>query len=464
MMSELLAIITKVICVYIIIFTVSYTIQFAIAVVSVRNYFKKMRSSGFKKYIKSQNIIPISLIVPAYNEDTMILSNIKALLQLDYQIYEVVVVNDGSSDQTLEKIMKEFDLKPVTISTRNLVPSNEIKAIYKNADIPKLVLVDKVNGGKADALNAGLNVSKYPYFGAIDADSILESDALVRVSMPFIENKKTVASGGSIRILNGVQIENGKIQSVNLPKNMLASFQVLEYFRAFISGRMTWDRIGSVLIISGAFGLFKKEVVAEVGGFTTDGIAEDMELVVRIHRRLKEKKVDYRIKFIPDPVCWTQAPENLSDLWSQRRRWQVGLLDTLFKHKRMLFNPRYGVHGMVTVPYFWFFEALGTIMVPLGYILVPLGYFMGSLDVELFLLFLGMNILLGIILSLGAIFLEQYAHGKYPKLGQLLKITIYAFLENFGYRQLMLFSRLDGMVRYKKFRHSWSKIKRESVE
>lgn len=462
--NDLHTIIIYIIFLYIIIVTITYIIQYFIAAVAVRKYLKKLKSSSHSEYAKSQNIIPISIAVPAYGEEEIIISAINALLNLDYQTYEVVVVNDGSTDNTLQILIDEFNLKPVLLANRDLIKTEKVLGIYKNLDIPKLVLIDKENGGKADSTNAAINASKYPYVTVIDADTLLEKDSLARLAMPFIENKDTVAVGGSIRVLNGAKVKNGEIIEANMPKSHLAGFQVLEYYRAYLLGRMVWDTMGSTLIISGAFGLFKKDVIVEIGGYTNEGVAEDMELIVRMHRKLREEKRNYRITYINDAVCWTQAPDNIIDLWNQRRRWHIGLMDTLFKNKQMLFNPKYGVHGMFTVPYFWLFEFLSSILLPLGYILVFLGYFTGTLDFQLFMCFVIFNILLGIALSLGAILLEQYAFGRYLKISQMLKISMYAILENFGYRQIMLLARIDAMVRYKKYKNSWHKNERKSVE
>ncbi len=421
-----------------------------------------MYYSDYKKYTDSTNMIPISVLVPAYNEENTIVDNIKSLLALNYPSHEVIVINDGSKDDTFKKIIEAYDLTEVSQPVRYLVRTKKIKSIYKNINIPKLTLVDKENGGKADALNAGINLSKYPVFTSIDADSMLESDSLVRVIMPFIEDKLTVAVGGIVRIVNGSKIKAGKVESIGLPKNRLAMFQIVEYLRAFLTGRMGWNALRCLLIISGAFGAFKKDVVVQVGGYSGNTIGEDMELVVKIHKYLRKNKSKYAIKFIPDPVCWTQAPENIKDLRGQRRRWQIGLMDSLLRHKEMLLNPKYGIIGMFGVPYFWIFEMLGPVIETLGYIFIPLSYVFGLLNIQYFILFLVSSILYGIILSIGAILLEEYTFSKYPSIKQLLRLSWYGVLENFGYRQMTTFFRIDAIIRFKKFRNSWGKIKRES--
>lgn len=440
-----------------------YFIQLILSAFSLHDYISKINYSDYRKYTSSENMLPVSVLVPAYNEQETIVDSINSLLYLNYPVFEILVINDGSKDDTLNRVIEYFKLNKVNQPVRYLVNTNKIKDIYRNIDIPNLVVVDKENGGKADALNAGINVSRYPIVTSIDADSILESDSLVRVIMPFIEDKATIAVGGIVRIANGSTIKRGKIEKISLPKNSLATFQVIEYLRAFLTGRMGWDALDSLLIISGAFGAFKKDAIAEVGGYIKT-IGEDMELVVRLHDYMKRNKRDYKVKFVPDPVCWTQAPETIKDLRSQRRRWQIGLMDSLLRHKRLLFNPKYGLIGLFAAPYFLIFEMLGPVIEVLGYIFIPLSYFFGLLNEKYFIMFLIASILYGIVLSIGAILLEEYTFNKYSTITDLFKLTFYGILENFGYRQMTTLFRIEGIIRFKKFKNSWGKIKRKNFD
>ncbi len=449
---------------YVLVINFIYFIQLILAAFNLSDYVKKMRYSDYKKYITSDNMIPISILVPAYNEQETIVENIKSLISLNYPKFEVIVINDGSKDETLNRVIQEFDLKEVHQPVRYRINTNKIRGIYKNLDIPNLIVVDKENGGKADALNAGINISNYPIVTSIDADSILESDSLVRVVMPFIEDKKTIAVGGIVRIANGSVIKRGRVVDIGLPKSRVAMFQIVEYLRAFLTGRVGWDAVNSLLIVSGAFGAFKKDAVIEVGGYAKNTIGEDMELIVKMHDYLLRNKRKYRIKFVPDPVCWTQAPETLKDLRSQRRRWHIGLMDSLLKYKRMFFNPRYKQIGLIAVPYFWLFEMMGPVIEIIGYVMIPLAYIFGLLNLKYFLLFFAASILYGILLSLGAILLEEYTFNKYPTLKQLMKLSLYGVLENFGYRQLTTLYRIEGIVKFRKMKHSWGKIKRVSFQ
>lgn len=460
--TEMIISFNKLIIYYVLAINAIYFIQLFLSFFSLYDYVKKMNYSNHHKYSVSDNMIPISVLVPAYNEEKTIVENIKSLLALDYPSFEVIIINDGSKDDTLKRVIEAYNLKEINQPIRYLIKTNKIKGIYKNLDIPKLTLLDKENGGKADALNAGINLSRYPIFTSIDADSILESDSLVRVIMPFIEDKSTVAVGGIVRIVNGSEIKNGRIEYVGLPNNKLAMFQIVEYLRAFLSGRMGWNALGCLLIISGAFGAFKKDVVIASGGYASNTIGEDMELVVRLHKQLRENRYKYKVKFIPDPVCWTQAPENIKDLRKQRRRWQIGLMDSLFRHKKLLLNHKYGIIGLLGAPYFWIFEMLGPIIETLGYIFIPLSYIFGLLNINYFILFLLSSILYGIILSIGAILLEEYTFNKYPSIHQLLKLSLYGILENFGYRQMTTIFRIEAILRFNKLKNSWGNIKRAS--
>ncbi len=450
------------ILVYVLIINFIYFLQLILSAFSLSDYVKKMKYSDYKKYVSSDNMIPISVLVPAYNEEETIVDNIKSLLMLNYPLFEVVVINDGSRDETLKRIIEAFDLKLVNQPIRYHIKNQKVLGVYKNNNISNLVLVDKENGGKADALNMGINVSRYPIFTSIDADSILEGDSLVRVIMPFVENKDTIAVGGIVRIANGSVIKNGRVQAINLPKRHIAMLQVIEYLRAFLTGRMGWDAMSSLLIISGAFGAFRKEEVIKVQGYTVGTVGEDMELVVKLHEYMRRNNKKYKIKFLPDPVCWTQAPENLKDLRTQRRRWQVGMMDSLFRHKKMFLNPKYGIIGIFATPYFWIFEMFGPFVELVGYICIPLSYFFGLLNLRFFLLFFAASILYGVILSIGAVLLEEYTFNKYPSLSQLIKLSFYAIIENFGFRQMTVLYRIEAIFGYRKLKNSWGRIQRQS--
>ena len=435
-------------------------VQMAMAAVFAAMYIKKVRFSDIKRYKESYNMIPISILVPAYNEEKIVIQTIKSLLALNYLTYEVIVVNDGSRDDTLKTIIKAFDLKKTTFPIRAKIKTKEIRGIYYNPDHPSLLLVDKENGGKADSLNAGINISRYPYFVSMDADSLLDSDSLVRIALAFMEYKYTIAVGGIIRVANGSEIKNGKVVKLALPRNRLAMFQVMEYLRAFLVGRVGWSLFNTALIISGAFGAFQKETAIQVGGYTVNTIGEDMDIIVKLHKHMREKKYRYKIAFLPDPICWTQVPESLKDLYTQRRRWQVGLMDSIKRHRTMMLNPKYGVCGMVAMPYFYLFEMVAPVVEALGYVFIPLSYFLGILSFQFLITFFFAATVFGVILSVGALIIEEFTFNKYVKLSEFFRLAFYGIVENFSYRQLTVIIRLIAIFGFKKYRGSWGKIER----
>lgn len=447
--------------IYTIAINLFYNSQMLISVIDLFEYFKKMRSSDYKRYISSENMIPISIVVPAYNEETTVVDNIRSMLALNYREYEIIVVNDGSKDTTKEKIIKEFGLVKVNQSIKESIKTNEVLGVYSSSEFKKLIFIDKVNGGKADALNAGINMSQYPIFAGVDADSVLENDALIKLTMAFVENPETVAIGGIVRVSNGSVIKQGKLVKMNLPKNRVARLQVVEYLRAFLTGRTSFSKLNSILIISGAFGAFKKSAVIECGGYKVNTIGEDMEIIMRLHKKMLSEKRKYKIKFLADPICWSQVPETLKDLHGQRRRWQIGLFDSLLNYRKMLFNPKYGKVGMIVLPSFWLIELIGPLIEFLGYIFIPLAYLFGMLEFSSFIIYLLVAFLLGMTLSLGSILLEIVSFRNYTTFRQVFRLIGLAFVENLGYRQLTVLYRVEGVFKIRSGRHSWGTISRK---
>lgn len=461
---EFFVLFNKSIVVYVVIISVVNAFQMFLSLVHSYNYSRKATLKNVNKYSGSFNIMPISILVPAYNEQETIEENIRSLLSLNYSTFEVLVINDGSTDETLQRVIEKYNLKKITFPIRSIIKTNEVRGVYFNSEYPALYLIDKENGGKGDALNVGINASRYPYFVSIDADSLLDSDSLIRVALSMMEYKYTIAIGGIVRIMNGSRVENGKVVSLGLPKSSVARFQIVEYFRAFLVGRVGWSIFNSLLIISGAFGAFHKESVISVGGYSSDTIGEDMDLVMKLHKYMREKKYKYKISFLPDPICWTQAPENLKDLYGQRRRWQIGLIDSMRNGREMFLNPKYGVLGMLALPYYFFFEQMGPIVEGLGILLIPVAYYFGIISFTYFLLFFVATTLFGMVLSVGAFAIEEYTFNKYVRIKDFFILIFYSFIENFGYRQMTVLFRLVGALRYKKYKNAWGKIKRQNFE
>jgi len=407
---------------------------------------------------------PVSILVPAYNEEATIAASIRSMLQLSYAEFEIIVVNDGSKDSTLEVLRREFALLPFPEAYRRQIPTAEVRAVYRSTRYPNVRVIDKVNGGKADSLNAAINVSRYPLVCGVDADSILQRDSLAKVTEPFLRDSTVVAAGGTVRVANGCTVSGGFLTSVGLPKNIWALFQVVEYLRAFLFGRLGWSAMNGMLIISGAFGVFRKDAVVEVGGYRRDTIGEDMELVVRMHRLLREKRRPYRIEFVPDPVCWTEAPEDFHTLKNQRIRWQRGLAESLNANWGLPFSRNGGVPGWVAFPFMLLFEWLGPVVELGGYAFMLWAFFTGMISWQAFGAFLFVAIGLGILLSASGLLLEEMSFHIYPRGKQLLMLGLVVILENFGYRQLNTVWRLTGLLRWALQKESsWGTMKRKGT-
>lgn len=404
---------------------------------------------------------PIALIVPAYNEEATIIENIRSLLSLDYPMLEVIVVNDGSRDATLRRVIEEFGLVPVERAYEPAVPHRPVRGLYGAPAHPRLLLADKENGGKSDALNAGINLSRAPLFCAVDADSLLEADALLRAVVPFVDDPEgTAVIGGTIRIANGCTIENGRVVRVGLPRRALALFQTVEYLRAFLVARIAWSDLKALTIVSGAFGIFRRSVVVAVGGYSHGTVGEDIEIIVKIHRRMRDLGRPYRIAFTPEPACWTEAPETLAVLGRQRRRWQRGTLETFARHRDMLFRRRYGRIGTLGFGTILLVDVLGPPLEVAGWLLLPWFWSIGALSLDHLLAFLAVTFGFGIVLSVGAIVLEEIGFGRFARARDLAILTAAAIVENLGYRQINNLWRIRGTWDFLRGREGWGEMAR----
>jgi cellulose synthase/poly-beta-1,6-N-acetylglucosamine synthase-like glycosyltransferase len=405
--------------------------------------------------------LPVSLIIPAYNEEATVAATVRSLLQLNYARFEIVVVNDGSDDRTLDVLKKAFDLQPFPEVIRRQLQTRTIRGVYRSPSHPELKVIDKENGGKADALNAGINTAQYPLFCALDADGVLRPDSLQHVTKAFLDNPHTVATGGIIRVANGCDVVNGWIVRTALPKRPLPLLQVVEYCRAFLFGRLGWNPVNGVLVISGAFGVFHKETVIEVGGYRHSTIGEDMELVLRLHRVLSREGRPYSITFAPEPICWTEAPESLSVLRSQRIRWQRGLCESLWLNRELLFSRRGGWAAWVSFPFTLLFECLSPVVECLGFVYFIGGCLLGRVDVEIALAFLLVSVGFGTLLSASSLLLDETSYHTYPRPRQIVVLLIAAIVENLGYRQLTAYWRLIGLVQWMAgTRQTWGQMQR----
>lgn len=429
---------------------------------ATRSYLDEVEVDQMEDFFESSHFKPISLICPVCNEGPGVVASINSLLSLRYPEFQVVVVNDGSTDDTLAKLVEAFRLRPSRRVIRHVLPMAEIRAVYESAFVPRLLVVDKQNGGKADALNCGLNVARYPLVCCMDGDSLLEHDALLRVVRPFLDRPNIVASAGVIRPLNGCRITPMGIRGVFMPRNWLARLQVVEYLRAFLFGRMGLANVDSLFIVSGAFGVFRRDVLLQVGGFHKT-IGEDFELVVRIHHRLREQHQPYQVVMVPDPVCWTEVPEDIGTLSRQRNRWQRGMLDSLWLHREMWFNPDFGRIGLFSMPYFLLFEALAPIIEVVGYAFFLYALVEGKTNGPFALLFFCVALLLGVFNSHVAIILEQITNHPYQRLGDWVLLLLCGVLENFGYRQRTLLWRLKGTFDWLRGKEGWGHMRRKGI-
>ena len=403
----------------------------------------------------------ISLLVPAYNEAQSIAMSVRSLLQLEYPEFEVIVVNDGSKDDTLQVLVREFRLVRFPQAYRVAVPVNDVYGIYRSAQHHNLLVIDKANGGKADALNAGLNAARHSLFCAVDADSILQRDSLQRIVRPFLEDPRVIAAGGTVRVANGCRVSRGFLQRVGMPSSLLARIQIVEYLRAFLFGRLGWSPLNAMLIISGAFGLFRRDAVVAVGGYRPDTIGEDMELVVRLHEHHRLHQRSYRIVYVADPICWTEVPQSLRVLRQQRVRWQRGLMESLWAHKRLLLHPKAGAVGWLAYPTMLLIEGLGPAIEVLGYVLMTAAVLLDVISWQSFAAFMMLALGLGLMLSATALLLEEMSFHLYPSWRHLAALVGAMLLENFGYRQLTAWWRLRGLLMWLTRRESkWGEMRR----
>jgi len=392
---------------------------------------------------------PISIIVAAYNEEAVIVASIRSLLQLNYPEYEIVIVNDGSKDKTVEVLTEAFRLVKLPEAFRERVKHAPVRAVYQSTIYPEIRVIDKENGGaKSDAINAGINGTRYSLFCPLDADTILERESLKRLVQPFLEDPNTIASGGTVRIANGCEVSDGFMARIGLPTNFVALFQIVEYLRAFLFGRVGWAAIDALPLISGAFGLFHKESVVEVGGYRHDTLGEDMELVLRLHRHFRLNDKPYKITFVADPVCWTEAPESLKVLKRQRTRWQRGLLESMMMNRELFFHRKSGYLGWLALPFLLVFEGFGAAVEVLGYAVMILCFLVGLISLKAFAAFMLVAIGLGLLLSFTSLLLEEIAFHTYPKMKHLLVLFLVAIIANLGYRQLTTIWRFEGLISY----------------
>lgn len=465
-MRELLDISNNTFFVYYLVSNLSYLALLVVALLSNRAHHQHLASLRLERIKTSPLTPPITLVAPAHNEEASIVPSIRSLLRVDYPELEVVVVNDGSEDRTLARLQEEFDLQPARLLYIAELQTAPVRGVYRSALDARLIVVDKDSrGSKADAVNAGLNAASSPYTCVVDSDSMLESDALLRIMVKILEDpKRVIAAGGIVRVLNGCDLVGGRMRRVRLPRSPIVIFQVIEYLRAFLIGREGWARGNMLTIISGAFGLFRRDVVMSVGGYRASSLGEDFDLVARIHRKMLDEKREYRIAFVPDPVCWTEVPPTAHSLGRQRARWQKGLMDVLWSTRDMLFRRRYGRIGAVALPYLWIFEWLAPVIEILGIATIILAAAIGALSRGFFIEFMIYGYLFAAMISVGAVLQEEVTYRRYNDWRDVAWLMLYCFLEQFPYRQMHLYWRLQGMWQYARGDVTWKSLERVGLE
>src|SRR3989441_788725 len=440
-----------------------YALLLVLSIPEIWEQTRLAEDEDFQRLMQSSAVPPITILVPAHNESATIEASVTAILTLEYRNFEVVVVNDGSKDDTLERLRHAFDLYEVPRTYPETLSTYPVHAVYRSRTRTRLLVIDKENAGKADSLNAAVNASRFPLVIAVDADTLIEPDALLRLTRPFLLGRQIAAVGGTVRVANGCTVKDGRVTDARVPRRSLPGIQVVEYLRAFLFGRLGWNRLGGSLVISGAFGLFRKEYLHAIGGYQTRSVVEDMDLVIRLHRYLRQKKIKYEISFIPDPLAWTEVPESGRILGRQRERWHRGLIAAMWEDKTMLFKPRYGRVGLLAVPFFTLGEMLAPLVELLGYVATTVGLAYGIINVSFALLFLLVAWGYGMLLSLWAVGLEEASFRRYRRVGDLSLLLLYATLETFGYRQRTVWWRLQAFGTVWRGRQGWGGKGREGV-
>jgi cellulose synthase/poly-beta-1,6-N-acetylglucosamine synthase-like glycosyltransferase len=429
------------------------------------NRFSRFQTDfALRSTLESHLYEPISLLVPAYNEELSIVASVRSFLNLHHPVFEIIVVSDGSKDRTIDVLVEAYQLVEVPFYLyRETIATRPVRRMFRSREYESLIVLEKDNGGKSDAVNAALNVARYPLVCVVDADSVLDTEALIHASQLFVEDPTVIAVGGTVRPLNGATIHKGKIKALHIPDKWIERLQILEYNRAFFSGRAGWAAINALLIISGAFGVFRREVVLTVGGYSAQTVTEDMELVVRLHKYHLKRKIPYQVLFIPDPMCWTEVPSDWRTLRRQRNRWHRGLLETLWMHRSMTFNPRYGRLGLLAIPYFWFYEAFSPLVEMLGYGFLIWSILSGTIDWQFAFWFLLLAVLFGTIISQLAALVEGLLVQRYERLSDRILLLLLGLVEFVGYRQILVWERFQATFQIASKRGQWGAMRRRGI-
>ncbi len=457
--------IIEVINIFFIVYLIGYsTVLFSSCIIGCVTLFDKYRMQELKNKLPNEHFVPVSLIVPSYNEAEAILGTVFSLLDQEYNIYEIIVVNDGSSDNTTQVMVDRFDMLHVKRPIRMQLPSNPATAVYEaTVNGRPITLIDKENGGKADALNLGINASKYPYIVTIDADTMLDEMAIKNIMLPAMEDDDVIAVGGIVRPSNDLKINKGKVVKPSMPKNLMACMQAFEYDRSFLSSRLLFDKLNATLIISGAFGMYRKKEVVAVGGYQRDTIGEDMELVVKLHSYCKTHNMIYRIAYSPDAICWTQVPKHVGDYVKQRRRWHIGLFQTLQSYRWIIGRLAIGGRLWISYAYYLIYELSSAVIEIIGMFTMIAAAMLGLINVQFMILLMLVYVVFGWILTLAAFFSRIHTTNTGITNGDVARSFLFCLLENTFLRLILLFARFTAFLGYKKKKLDWNKVRRQKV-
>lgn len=449
--------------IYSLMIVLSYILMGGLSMVALIRYKRQNRQTDYNLLYNAGPLAPgITVIASCYNESASIVECVRALLNLRYNNYEVIVVNDGSTDDTFQKLLNEFQLYPCSYSLNSKIPTRRVREIYRShsKSFFHLVVVDKENGGKADAMNAGINIASHLYMTCVDVDSILTQDALMKLIKPVMEGGKQqiVSVGGVVHVANGCRFEQGILVERRVSNHWLVQMQIVEYLRAFLVGRMAWGRINGLMLVSGALGLFRKDYVIAVGGYRRDSIGEDLELTMRMRAYLYEHHIPHKVCYVPEPLLWTEVPTSLKTLQRQRTRWSRGLTDSLRCHRNLLFRPQYGVLGMVSYPFFLFFEWLAPWIEALGLIFFVLLVLLGMVQWKIYFFLFLFIYLFGLSFSFLGIFYSELTYPVYEKKREMGKLFLISLTEAFTYHPYLIYCSLKGYWMYLRGEKSWGNM------
>ncbi|MCD7722328.1 MAG: glycosyltransferase [Clostridiales bacterium] len=455
---------------YVGIFFVAYLIGYSTflllaVLVGSSELYGTRRKRLLKNEIKEDIEVPVSIIVPAYNEEITIGSTLLSLLELEYKTYEIIIVDDGSTDKTADILISNAQMHKTAKPIHKQLRCCSEESVWETFDykVP-VTLVCKKNGGKADALNMGINIARYPYYVCVDADSILQYDSLQEIVRPVLENENVVAVGGAVRPCNGCEIVNGRVKKYKLPRKILPCMQVLEYDRSFLAARLLFDKFNGSLIISGAFGLFKKDVVIAAGGYDSQTMGEDMELVVKLHVYCREHGRKYLIRYACNAICWSQVPESLKDLAGQRRRWHIGLFQSMMQHRRILANPKYGTVGFLSYIYFLIYELFSPYIEVFGVLTIITAFTVDLINVPFMILFFLIYAVYSSVLSLTAFFARVQTTDLTISFTDVLKAIALCFFETTVLRFILAWVRMAALIGYRKKKETWGNIERKKIQ